>query len=305
MRPRNLFRTPCPPRSKHPAPPVLNKVPRTGLRAVLLAGLSASLAGAVALGTVALGVTALAACGDDPPPAPSPTSPTAAQPGGGQARARAQLAARAAAAKDQRYVALYTLSTEGLPDRTVVVTRATDGGWRVDIPDGALGRTADVSVARTGQGLFQCALPSADNLIQATCVRVAGPDGELPARVDPRVQHVFVDWLAVLTDRDAAISVSTARPPDGLREPCYSVESASASLEVPLDVGIYCYGADGTLTGALLGFGTLTLAANPAPAPATVSLPGPVVSGEPLSMASPPPPPTTPPATNTPSASAG
>ena len=70
------------------------------------------------------------------------------------------------------------------------------------------------------------------------------------------------------------------------------MESNSASLAAPLDVGIYCYAADGTLTGARLGFGTLVLASAPTAAPPAVTLPGPMVDGEPLPMTSPPPPPT-------------
>ena len=214
-------------------------------------------------------------------PTPLPTGPT---------EARAQLAARAAAAKDRRLVAVYTLSSANRADRTVVVTRATDGSWRVDVPGGALGGTADTSVARTRDGLFQCALSAIDDLAVPACVRVAGVNGRLPARFDPRVQHVFTDWLEVLTDRRAALAVSRARQLPGVRGACFSVESNSASLAAPLDVGIYCYATDGTLTGARLGFGTLVLAGTPTPPPPAVTLPGPTVDRAPLPMTSPPPP---------------
>ena len=86
----------------------------------------------------ALAVGLLAGCGDDPPAAdPTATaSPTARPAAAGDARA--QLAARAAAAKDRRYAALYMLSTGDRPDRTVVVTPAAAsrpnavGHWRGD-----------------------------------------------------------------------------------------------------------------------------------------------------------------------------
>lgn len=211
---------------------------------------------------------------------PAATAPT---------QARTQLAARAAAAKDRRLTASYTLSAPGRPDRNIAVVRATDGSWRVDIPGGALGGTADVSMVQNGGGLFQCTLPSVQFMVAASCVRVADPGGHLPARIDPRVQHPFTDWLDVLTDRQAALSVSTADPPASVRGSCFSVESNSASLVAPLDVGIYCYDDDGTLTGARLSFGTLVLAGAPSAAPASVALPGPVVVGEPLRMAAPPP----------------
>jgi hypothetical protein len=236
-----------------------------------------------------LATGALAGCGSDAPtlgPDPStsqagvPTAPT---------QARAQLAARAAAAEDRRLLALYTLATPGRPDRTVAVVRADDGSWRVDIPGGALGGFADVSVAQNKDGLFQCELPSIERLAAASCVRVADPGGAIASAYDPRVQHPFTDWLEVLTDRQAALAVSSSAPLPGLSDGCFAVESTSASLAAPLDVGIYCYAPDGTLTGAKLRFGTLTLTGTPSAAPPSVALPGPVVDGEPLPMAAPPP----------------
>jgi hypothetical protein len=144
-------------------------------------------------------------------------------------------------------------------------------------------------VVRTKDGLYQCTPTSVDRARAAGCVRVAGPDGRLGWAYDPRVEHVFTDWLAVLTDHRAALAVSPAEPIKGVPGACFSVESSSASLTAPLDLGIYCYDQDGTLTGAALGFGTLVLDGAPGRAPASVSLPGPVVSGRPLPTASPSP----------------
>jgi hypothetical protein len=198
------------------------------------------------------------------------------------------VAARAPAAQDLVAVSFYTLRPpEGDEDRTVMVVRAADGGWRVDIAGGALGGTTDVTIAGTASGLFHC-----------------GPDGcvqvdELTPDVDPRVQHVFTDWLDVLTDRSAAVSVSAAAPPEGVSgqaraaesgdTQCFGVEPSAASLVPPLDAGVYCYQVDGTLTGAELELGTLTLTGSGDAAPPTVDLPGPVVAGEPLPTASPTP----------------
>jgi hypothetical protein len=230
---------------------------------------------------LALAVTlaaALAGCGTGgaaprSSPASSPPAPTPA--------ARAELAARAAAAQDQVAVSFYALRPPGgAEDRTVMVVRAADGGWRVDIAGGALGGTTDISIIGTASGLFQC-----------------GPDGcvqvdELTPEVDPRVHHVFTDWLDVLTDRSAAVSVSAAAPPDGVTGECFGVEPSAASLVPPLDAGVYCYEVDGTLTGAELELGTLTLTGSGEAAPPTVDLPGPVVAAEPLPTASPTPSPT-------------
>jgi hypothetical protein len=249
-----------------------------------------SSAGLLALTGCALAgcLLTLSGCGGEAPaastesasPSPVATAPTTA---------RAQLAARAAAAQDRRMVATYRLSTPDLPDRTVSVTLATDGTWRVDVAGGALGGTTDVAVARTKDGLYQCAMPPAGQPVATGCVRVAGPDGRLKRQYDPRVEHAFTDWPVVLTDHRAPLAVSSAKAIKGVRGACFSVESASASLAAPLDLGVYCFDQDGTLTGAALGLGTLVLDGAPGPAPASVSLPGPVVSGGPLPTASPSP----------------
>ncbi|HEX7745216.1 MAG TPA: hypothetical protein VF462_08155 [Micromonosporaceae bacterium] len=262
------------------------------------------------VGVLALAApVAITACSADP--VAQPTPPAEANLPAGAASAWDQLAALAAAGQDRHFAATYTLSTADRPARTVTVTRAADGSWRVDIPGGALGGAADVSVARTPDGLFQCGLaqridaPSgptdaptdapvgppdgaAPPVGGPTCVRVADPDGVLPAAADPRVQRPFTDWLDVLTDRRAPLSVSATKAPPGVRGACFAVDSTSASLTAPLEPGVYCFGSDGTLTGARLGLGTLVLAGGPAVAPPTVTLPGPVVPGAPLGMAAPP-----------------
>jgi hypothetical protein len=236
------------------------------------------------------GVLLLGGCAADvPPPTTPPVSASGTAPAPtGVTEARAQLAGLAAAAKDRHLAALYTLSSRGEPNRTVALTNATDGTWRVDIPGGALGGTADVAIAQTRDGVFQCPLPSARRPDPPTCVRVAAPDGALAASIDPRVQHLFTDWREVLTDRQAPLSVSTTRPLPNARGACFSVESTAASLIAPLDVGIYCFDTDGTLTAARVAFGTLILTGTPTAAPPTITLPGPVVANPPLRTAAPP-----------------
>jgi hypothetical protein len=213
--------------------------------------------------------------GDGPSGSPGPAAPPDAW---------GQLAARVAAAQDKRYVAGYTLTHSGQPPRTVTVTVAQDGSWLVSIPGGVLGGTADVTVADSRTGLYQCATGTSPG-----CVRVAGPDGQLPAAVDPRLEHVFTDWLVVLADRQVAISVDTAKPLPGARGQCFSVEPSSASLVAPVDAGVYCYDTDGTLTAANLSLGTLMLTGTPAPAPPTAALPAPIVPRAALPTAAPPP----------------
>ncbi len=232
-----------------------------------------------------------AGCGGSPAPAPT-AGPTSDAPPAA-ADARSELAARAAAAEDRRFTALYTLDTRGREQRSVVVTTAADGSWRVDVPGAALGGTADVAIVQIEAGIFQCNLPSQTRPVESTCVKLADQDKKVPGRYDPVVQHLFSDWPEELTDRQAPLAVSVARPLDGVRGTCYAVESISASLDAPLDAGIYCYAEDGLLTGARITSGTLTLAGEPAAPPPSVDLPGPVVAGEPLGKNAPPPPPTT------------
>ncbi|MER7460291.1 hypothetical protein [Micromonospora sp. NPDC126480] len=235
---------------------------------------------------LALPALLVACTADQPTTAP----PTSAPPAPADAdAARDELAALAAAAQDRRLVASYVLRAGDGPDRAVLVTTAGDGSWRVDVPGGALGGSVDVSLAATADGLFQCALPSAGHPAPPGCIRVGDADDVLPRRADPRVQHPFTDWLDVLTDRRSPLSVSPAQPPTGATGSCYSVETTSASINAPLDAGIYCFDADGTLTAVRTEDGTLTLAAPPAPGPASVQLAGPVVDGELLGTAAPEP----------------
>jgi hypothetical protein len=242
----------------------------------------------VLVGVLSTGVLATG-CGSPPPPALDP-SPSAVP--GGPTDAWGQLAARVATAEDKRYVASYRLTTKGRPDRTVTVTVANDGSWLVTVPGGALGGTADVAVADTRAGLYQCALSATP---APGCVLVAPPDGALPAKDDPRVQYLFTSWLSVLTDRTQAIAVNNSAALPGAAGRCFWIEPNSAALASPVDEGIYCYDADGTLTAARLAMGTFMLAGTPAAAPATVTLPAPVVAAAPLPTASPPPTPSTPP----------
>jgi hypothetical protein len=234
-----------------------------------------------------------AACGGPPPTGPAPSSSESAPPD--PSDARVQLAALAALAQDHRFAALYHFQADGQPARNVVATVANDGTWRVDIAGGALGGTTDVAVVSLPSGVFQCSLASATNPINSTCVRVANPGRRVPSGTDPQVERVFRQWLTVFTDRQAALSVSPAQPLPGSQGSCFSVDSISASMSPPVDVGIYCYADNGLLTAAKVDFGTITLASTPVAPPAKVDLPGPVVDGDPMGLDSPSPqPPATP-----------
>jgi hypothetical protein len=240
----------------------------------------------------ALLLAGIAGCGDDGGAEPVPPATTSASPAAQpDPDARLGLAASAALAADRSYTAAYTYAPSGQQERSVLATIAADGSWRVDIPGGALGGAADIAIAETAAGLFQCALSSASYAITPSCVRLGDKGDRVPKKYDPKIERVFRQWLPVFTDRQAALSVGTALPLDGSSGRCYSVDSISASLSAPVDVGIYCYADDGMLTAARVTFGTITLSGAPAAGPATIDLPGPVTGGEPLGLDAPPAPP--------------
>jgi hypothetical protein len=226
----------------------------------------------------------VAACGSSGAPAPQDTA--GATGAAAQPDPRGMLAARVAVAKDQRYVAAYTLTVAGKAPRSVLVSIATDRTWRVDIQGGALGGTADVAIASRPEGQYQCPINPASG-----CVKVAANGKKLPAGIDPRLQYVFVSWLDVLLDRQIPLSVAPAEPLAGTSAPCFAVEPGVTAIQPPIDPGTFCYNDGGILTAARLPFGQLMLTGEVVAAPATISLPGPVVDGAPLSTSAPPPPP--------------
>jgi hypothetical protein len=228
-------------------------------------------------------IMGVAACGGEAPVRTPPTSsaPPAAAPG-----ARADLAARAALALDKAYAGLYTMTSDGRT-QNVVATIGADGTWQVDIAGGALGGSADVSVVSVKTGVYQCTLGSSTNPITPTCVRLADPGKRVPKAYDPKVERLFRQWLTVFTDRQSALAVAEVQPLTGAQGSCFSVDSISASLRAPVDIGIYCYAADGVLTAARVDFGVLKLV-NQVAGPPTVQLPGAEVPGPAMGTASPP-----------------
>jgi hypothetical protein len=238
------------------------------------------------LSTAALLLTGVAACSGAPETVPLPASAGPSQAAAGDARD--SLAAKAALAMDKAYAALYSLDDGNGQPRNVVATVGRDGTWRVDVSGGALGGTADVTIASTAAGVFQCTLGSQSNPITSTCVKVAKPGKPVPDAYDPKVQRLFRQWLPVFTDRQAALAVTQVQPLAGAKGSCFSIDSISASLADPVDIGVYCYADDGVLTAARVGFGVLKIMSQ-VEGPATVPLPGPEVAGPPMGMDAPPP----------------
>ncbi|WP_433211400.1 hypothetical protein ACQP00_50430 [Dactylosporangium sp. CS-047395] len=238
-------------------------------------------------GTALAALTALllAGCSSSGPPEPDATTTPDGTPVAAQPDPRGLLAARVAVAKDQRYVAAYTLTVQGKGPRSILVSVATDRTWRVDIQGGALGGTADVAIASRPEGMYQCQInPSGQ------CVRVAAAGKKLPAAIDPRIQYVFVSWLDVLLDRQVPLAVASAEPLAGTSAPCFAVEPGVTAIAPPIDPGTFCYSDKGILTAAKLPFGQLMLTGEVVAPPDTISLPAPVGDGTALGTATPPPP---------------
>jgi hypothetical protein len=230
---------------------------------------------------LALGLPA--GCTADEPETPAPSSVPPPSASGPAADASNELAGLAALALDRRYAALYSWDVGDGRPRNVIAMVANDGTWRVDVQRGAQGGTADVSIVRTAAGLHQCSTG-----VNPVCVLVAEKGDKVPGRYDPKVQRLFRQWLPAFTDRHEALAVSAVRPLDGAQGACYSVDSVSASLDAPVDVGIYCYAADGLLTAARVNFGVLKLVKQVDPPP-TVQLPATVANTPPLGMDAPEP----------------
>ncbi|WP_433792531.1 hypothetical protein [Actinoplanes sp. CA-252034] len=236
---------------------------------------------------VALLTAGLAGCGvSDAKPEPAPGSPSVSASVAAVPESRNEFAGLAALALDRRYAALYTLESGG-SSREIVAAVADDGTWRVDIPAGALGGTAGVTIIKVPAGVYQCSLSTPTAPVSPTCVRVAERGDRVPRRYDPRVQRLFRQWLPVFTDRKAPLAVSAVQPLAGVKGKCYAVDSVTAATDQPVDVGIYCYSADGLLTGARVDFGLLKLVRQVA-GPKSLQLPGPEVAGEPMGLAAPP-----------------
>ncbi len=165
------------------------------------------------------------------------------------------------------------------PTRTVTVTIAQDGTWLVAVPGGALGGTADVAIAGTPAGLYQCALGRPGRRQLLVWVAAPGAQGDLPPATIRACSTCSPTGCRLLADRQQALAVNPATTLPGRRGgSCFSVEPNSAALAPPVDAGIYCFDADGMLTAATLGIGTCVLAGAPGAAPATVTMPGPVVT---------------------------
>lgn len=229
---------------------------------------------------ITVAALALALTGCTPPPEPAPVASSHAP---GYSSPRAAMVAMVALAKDRHYTASYLWKSGGR-ERTLTVLLAEDGTWRVDVPGGALGGGADVSILWTAQGFFQCVLSGGPQ----QCVRIAAATGAVPDGADPRVQHLFTDWLDVLLDRNAPLSIDTDDKPKDARGACFSVESNAVVLSPPISTGLYCFAEDGTLTAANVYFGSIRIVGDPLPAAPTATLPAEVSEGAPLGTRTPP-----------------
>lgn len=281
--------------------------------------------------TVLTAAVTLTGCGAGHPPSVANPTPSSAKPIG-PVDAEGQLAGLAAAAHDRRYVAAYTISGAGGSGRSLLASLATDGTWQVNVDGGALDGDGNVAIVGLKTGTYQCLLsgpattaaiptpppvasltpspsgpagastsasssPSPVRYPAPVCVKVAAAGKPIPKKYDPVFEHIFTDWLAVMLDRTAPISVFPASFPASRAASrlahsagsCYSVESSSASLAPVIGSGIFCFTADGTLTAAKIRSGTLTISGSAVAAPPTTTLPAPISTGPAAPTKAPPP----------------
>ena len=185
------------------------------------------------------------------------------------ARGRAARRPRRAASPRPRTAgssAAYTLDGRRRADRTVTVTLAADGTWRVDIPGGALGRPADVVDGRPRRGRVPVLL---GRRRAASGWPAAGAAPCRSGRSTRRCSTCSPTGSTALVDR-ARRALGGAAPAAARRRPAPASRWSRprSSIAPPIDPGIYCYGDDGMLTGVRTRFGTLTLAGPPGAGPA-------------------------------------
>jgi hypothetical protein len=259
----------------------------------------------------------LSACTGGRPPSLVDSTPTGVVPTSPIDPA-GQLAGLAAAAHDRKYVAAYTISGAGhrtllaslATDGTWQVDvdgGALSGGANValvGLKTGTyqclLGGPATTAAGSTPPPPPPAPSPSAGTspsgrpspsgspsqstappprFVAPACVKVAAGGKPVPGRYDPVFEHIFTDWLAVLLDRDAPISVFSSAPLPHAVGACYSVEPNSVSLEPVMEPGTFCFAADGTLTAAKISEGTLTMSGPAVAPPAAITLPAQITAG--------------------------
>ncbi|HEV2088308.1 MAG TPA: hypothetical protein VGR21_08360 [Cryptosporangiaceae bacterium] len=254
-------------------------------------------ASAVGLPTAVLtlaAVLALAACGGPSSKAAAPSEPTGSvAPTTVALPPKARLASFAARGQDHYFTATYRFAPAGGAAETTLNVIRTPSGLRVDLaqPADAASVARTVTAVRTPTGAYVCVVTAAAK----GCVNARTPGA---AAVEPRVWHVFGNWLAVLADPGAAISVTVVPTPAGATGTCFSVEGVAASLDAPVDSGRYCFDDAGMVTALRIGAGDATLAQS-GPPPAEMNLPAPLGPALPATAA----PPTSPPPPSSPAAS--
>lgn len=215
-----------------------------------------------ALAAAGAALALLAGC-SDPPAAGAAAEPTVID-----LPPDARLAARSALAQDQFYSGTYSYTpAAGGPVATVIVARARQS-FLVEL--GTPGRPSTTIIDHP-DGDFYCRTSAS----AGGCMKWASA-GKLAEKSEPaRMKLAFTRWLRTLASHQAPLSIADIAPPPQAKGTCFSVEGIAASLDPPVDAGIYCFDDSGRITALRLAGGTL-LATGFGPAPATVTLPAPV-----------------------------
>lgn len=206
---------------------------------------------------VSLGL-ALTACSSSTKPSASPT-PTVSPSASPAVSAAVQLARLAALSAKSSYSASYTV-TGAHPGRVYVLR--TPSGYRFELATGA-GKTARrAMLIRTTAGTVSCTVVPTP----VTCLKVAGPGKGLPAVFDAGLQHVFSDYLVLLSRVGADYTVTEAIAGSAGGQ-CFDVSPvASPAPTGAVAAGTYCFGPDGVPTRVTYPSGSLVLLARgPAP----------------------------------------
>lgn len=204
-----------------------------------------------------VGALLLAACTDGSPEAePTPTVSPSASPSTDAATTLARLAATSAKSS---YSASYTV-TGAHPGRAYLVR--TPNGYRFELATGTGTTARRAMLIRTTAGTVSCTVVPKP----VTCLKVAGPGKGVPAVFDAGLQHVFSDYLVLLSRGGPAYTVTDALPGSGGGQ-CFDVAlAASPAPAGAVAAGTYCFDPDGVPTRVTYPSGSLVLLARgPAP----------------------------------------
>jgi hypothetical protein len=199
----------------------------------------------------------VAGCNSDKPGPEASESPSATP--SATADPTTALAELAALSARSSYSASYK-ATGAHPGTARVVRTPT--GYRFELTTSSGKYLRRALLIRTPSRTVSCTLVPKP----VTCLIVAGPGKPVPAVFDAGLQHVFTDYMTVLSKPSAKYTVTSAAT-SGEDTACFAVRSTATPAPAnAVANGTYCFAADGVITRVVFPSGEVVLTARgPAP----------------------------------------